>query len=78
MTTIKAYQEIIDFIASGTSPETVINFRPSEATQSRVSELLQKEKSVNLTTEEKAEFDNYVLIEHLMRLAKVRARQLLS
>jgi len=78
MTTTKAYQEIIDFIASGTSPESVVAFRPSEAAQERVRTLLHKEKNAELTEEEKTEFDHYMHIEHLMRLAKVRARQLLA
>ena len=69
-----AYEEVINFIASGTSPETVIAFSPSAATQSRVSELLQKEKNEGLTSEEKSEFDHYMMIEHLMRLAKAKAR----
>ncbi len=73
-----AYQEIIDFIASGTSPETVIQFRPSNTTQKRVSELLHKEKNGALTPEEQSEMENYMLIEHLMRLAKARARQLMK
>ncbi len=76
MITAKVYQEIIDFIALGTSPEAVINFRPSEATQNRVKDLLYKEKNDFLTDEEQAEFNNYIYIEHLMRLAKARARQL--
>ena len=74
----KAYEEVINFIASGTSPETVIAFSPSQATQNRVSELLNKERNEGLTIEEKSEFDHYVMIEHLMRLAKARARQLLQ
>jgi len=78
MTTSKAYQEIIDFIASGTSPESVVAFRPSEAAEERVRTLLHKEKNAELTDEEKTEFDHYMHIEHLMRLAKVRARQLLA
>ena len=39
-----AYDEIIDFIATGTSPDKVIAFRPSEKMQSQVSALLSKEK----------------------------------
>jgi len=78
MTSTTAYQEIIDFIASGTSPESVVAFRPSEAAQERVRTLLYKEKNAELTDEEKTEFDHYMYIEHLMRLAKIRARQLLQ
>lgn len=39
MNTVKAYEEIIDFIAAGTTPQNVIDFRPSEAAQARVEDL---------------------------------------
>jgi hypothetical protein len=71
-----AYDEIIDFIATGTTPEKVISFRPSEKMQSRVSALLFKEKNATLTADEKAELDNCMVIEHLMRMAKARAFQI--
>lgn len=71
-----AYDEIIDFIAAGTSPEKVIAFRPSEKMQTRVSSLLFKEKNGTLSSDEKAELDNCMVIEHLMRMAKARAFQI--
>jgi hypothetical protein len=73
-----AYDEIIDFIATGTSPEKVIAFRPSKKAQTRVSLLLFKEKNATLTSDEKAELDNCIAIEHLMRMAKARALQIQS
>jgi len=33
--TIKVYDEIVDFIAAGTTPESVINFHLSETAQNR-------------------------------------------
>lgn len=76
MVATTAYDEVIDFIAMGTSPEKVIAFRPSAKMQTRVSELLFKEKNSSLTTAEKSELDNYLVIEHLMRMAKARAFQI--
>ena len=78
MTAIKAYDEIINFIAEGTTPEKVIAFRPSEETQDRAQELLYKEKNESLTADEKSELDYFVLLEHMMRLAKARAYQVLG
>jgi hypothetical protein len=75
MSTVKAYEEIIEFIAAGTTPETVVAFRPSPATRTRVSDLIHQEKTTGLTSEEKSELDNYMQLEHLMRLAKARANQ---
>jgi hypothetical protein len=77
MNTVKAYQEVIDFIAAGTTPQNVIAFRPSEESQQRVSDLLAREKAGELTPSDKLELDHYMQIEHLMRLAKARARDFL-
>jgi hypothetical protein len=77
MNTVKAYEEVIDFIAAGTTPQNVIAFRPSEAAQERVTDLLSREKEGELSREEKSELDHYLQIEHLMRLAKARARDFL-
>jgi hypothetical protein len=73
-----AYDEFIEFIAGGTTPETVVAFRPSEAARARVSELIQRQKSESLAAEEIAELDQCLQLEHLIRLAKARARQRLA
>ena len=70
---MRAYEEIIEFIARGTTPDTVVSFRPSPATKERVAELIQQEKTAGLSREEKSELDHYMELEHLMRLAKARA-----
>ena len=72
---ILAYEEIIDFIASGATPKEVVNFRPSEATRDRVAELIHRGKVDGLSADETAELNHYLEIEHIMRLAKARARQ---
>jgi hypothetical protein len=77
-TTITAYEEIIDFLASGTTPEKLINFQVSEKVKERVTDLIFQEKNETLTPEEKSELDHYMLLEHLIRLAKVRAHQYLT
>lgn len=77
MNTIKAYEEVVDFIAAGTTPQNVIAFRPSEAAQARVEDLLAREKDGELLPAEKSELDHYLQLEHLMRLAKARARDFL-
>ena len=78
MSTVKAYEEVIDFIAAGTTPQNVVVFRPSEATQERVADLLARAKDDELSSEEKSELDRYLQLEHLMRLAKARAHDFLS
>lgn len=78
MNTVKAYEEVVDFIAAGTTPQNVIAFRPSEESQARVADLLIREKNGDVSPAEKSELDHYMQIEHLMRLAKVRARDFLK
>jgi len=73
-----AYFEIIDFIATGTTPEAVAHFRPSSEAQQRVSDLIEQEKENGLSPEEKAELDHFMELEHILRMAKARARQILS
>lgn len=77
MNTVKAYEEVANFIAAGTTPQNVIAFRPSDAAQERVEDLLAREKDGELSPGEKSELNHYLHLEHLMRLAKARARDFL-
>jgi len=77
MSLIRAYEEVVDFIAAGPSPQSLVAFRPSEATEQRVEELVAREKTASLTPDEVSELDHYLELEHLMRLAIARARQYL-
>lgn len=77
-TTTPAYHEIIDFIAAGTTPEEVANFRPSTEAQRRIADLLEREREQHLSPEEKAELDHFMELEHILRMAKAKARQILS
>lgn len=70
----RAYEEIVDFIASGSTPRDVSQFQPSAETRTRVEELIRKEKTVGLLPEESVELGDYLQLEHLMRMAKARAR----
>jgi hypothetical protein len=71
---VRAYEEIIDFLAAGTSPHSLIDFRPSDAAKLRLGDLIEREKEGTLTVDETSELLHYLQIEHLMRLAKARAR----
>jgi hypothetical protein len=73
-----AYFEIIDFIAAGTTPESVANFRPSPEAQQRVAELIEREKETGLSADEKAELDHFMELEHILRMAKAKAREILT
>jgi hypothetical protein len=74
----RAYEEIVEFIASGTTPAAVAGFEPSDEAKRQVADLLHKEKTAGLSAEEQSELDHYLKLEHLMRLAKARARTICS
>ena len=70
--------EIVDFIANGTTPSQVADYRPSPESQRRVAELLERDRAGSLSADEKAELDHYVELEHILRMAKIRAREILA
>ena len=78
MSTTKAYDEVIDFIAAGSNPGDVVAFQPSEGAKERVRYLIGQEKSAGLSPAEKSELEHYMQLEHIMRLASARARQHLA
>lgn len=69
-----AYEEIVDFIAAGPTPQAVADFQLSEETKTHVAELIHREKTSGLSPEEKAELQHFLHLEHIMRLAKARAQ----
>jgi hypothetical protein len=78
MGTMPVYLEVIDFIAAGPTPERIAAYHPSDTAQGRVLELLQRQKTGELQPQEEFELDNYIQLEHLMRLIKARARRYAS
>ena len=74
---MKAYEEVAEFIARR-APREVAEFRPSAASRERAVDLLEREKTSGLSTEERRELDHYEDLELLMNLARARARQLMA
>ena len=75
MVMTRVFDEIVDFITSAPQPEQILNFKPSMAAQRRLETLLEKKREEGLNDNEKHELEQYLTIEHIMRLAKARARQ---
>ncbi len=68
--------ELIEKIASsGLGSADVLAFRPPESAGARLAELLGREKQGKISPEEAAELDHFERLEHVMRLAKARARR---
>jgi hypothetical protein len=73
-----AYEEIINFLAAGVTSQSLIEFQVSETVKERVSDLIFREKNDGISSDEKAELDHYLILEHLLRLAKARAYDFIS
>lgn len=64
------YRYILDFLASGPTPEQVAAFRPTPEMQARLETLLVRSRAGQLTPTEAAELDEYERIEHLIVMLK--------
>ena len=72
------FDELADLLAS-MDPEKVIGFKTSEKSQFRLNALLEKNKqSEGLSSSEQQEMEHFMLLEHIVSLAKARALNLLA
>lgn len=78
MVTYRAFDEVIDFITSIPKPEQVLAYQPSSASVARLEILLEKKRNEQLSEEEMHELDQYLMIEHLMRIARKKAKKQLG
>lgn len=72
----KVYEEMVEFIAP-LGPEAVLHFEPSMEARRRVEDLLHRQREGQLSPDEREELEHYMILEHLFRLAKARAREIL-
>ena len=66
---------MIDFLAAGTTPEGLVNFRPSESVQARVADLIDRDREGALSPAETQELADFLQLEHLMIMAKAQAHR---
>jgi hypothetical protein len=66
---------ILNLLASRPTPEEILAIRPSEEIQARFSDLLAQSKEGTLSRAEESELERYLMLEHLVRLAKAQALQ---
>ncbi len=69
-----SFSEVYEFLVSSPSPEEILAFRPSPATQDRIRFLLQVNQERNLTPEEELELSEFDKIEHVVRMLKIYAK----
>jgi hypothetical protein len=69
-----AYDEMIQFLARGATPQQILAFKLSPGAQARLAELLDKNREATLTPAEASELESYAQINHAFILLKARAR----
>lgn len=72
------FDEILEFLASTPSPEQIIAYTPPESLQQRLSMLLDKNRSGQLSESEQTELDEYLRMNRFMSRLKIKARQKLT
>ena len=77
MTIYSVYDQIADLIASLPTAKVLALHPPQEVTQ-RFEQLVEKSKNNQLDSAEKDELDHFIVLERLIRLAKIRAQGFLS
>lgn len=72
---VRPFEEIVEFLTSAPKPEDILAFKPSRGTKAKLNQLLKKNTDGQLSEIEQKELDQFLLLEHLMRLAKGRGKQ---
>ncbi len=68
------FEELANLFASAPSPQTIVEFHPSQTTIDRASELLELNRQNRLTDADRDELSQFEQAELLMRLVKARIR----
>jgi hypothetical protein len=72
------FNEVYDFLLSSPTAQQIVSFRPSETTQDRIRDLLGRNQEGRLTEDEQIELDEFLRVEHFVRMLKIKARQKLG
>lgn len=70
---MKPYEEIVEFIAEAAATEKLAAFRPSNAAERRVADLLNRQQNCSISAKESEALQLFVQLDHVMGLAKAKA-----
>jgi hypothetical protein len=73
MTIYAVYDQIAELLAR-LDPTAILALKANDEMQFRLEFLIDKSKESTLSRQEKDELDHYIVLERLMRLAKIRAQ----
>jgi hypothetical protein len=68
------FSEITDFLATNPTPQEIIAYQLSENLQARAHELLERNGEDQLTPEERDEMLDFVRVDEMMSLLKVKMK----
>jgi hypothetical protein len=74
---LSIFDELAYFLAN-LSPKKVLSYKVSAKAQERVGFLIDKNKKTGLDIEENEEMERYMIVEHIIQLAKAKAVQKLN
>jgi hypothetical protein len=72
-TIYNAYDELADILAMA-DPARILRLKATKEMQARLEFLIEKSKERDLSKAEKDERDHFIVLERLIRLAKIRSR----
>lgn len=72
------FDEITDFLATAPTTEALIAYTPSGTLAERLDSLLALNESGNLTDEERTELEEFLRLNHLLKMVKLKAQLLQS
>jgi hypothetical protein len=68
------FDEITDFLSDGPSVEEILAYGPSPALDARLQELMDLNSQGTINREERTELEEFVRMNHFLRMLKVKAR----
>ena len=74
MVVYNAYDQIAELLAE-LNPAKLMAIKANKELQNRFENLVEKSKKSSLNLQEKDELDHYVVLERLIRLAKIRSHE---
>lgn len=69
------YDPLVDLLVQGGNRQEILKFRLGSEPQSRLNELLEKNRSGTITPKESSELETFEHFEHVVRLLKARVLQ---
>ncbi len=74
----KNVADVLEFLANLPKPEEILKLRPSVEMQEKIEALLEKNRREGLSETEEKIWASYEFIEHLVRIAKAKAKKQLK